>query len=131
MPNPCFDATTFGEMLLRLSVPSGERLENAHQLDIHPAGAEGALRWDRKDWQHQPSPATQIVDRLGAGDALAAGVTHGWLDGDLSAGLRYGTTLAALALTQFVDMVLTNRSELLRLSQRGSSLTQTWVWHGI
>ena len=40
MSEPRFDVTTFGEMLLRLSVPSGERLENAHQLDVHPAGAE-------------------------------------------------------------------------------------------
>ena len=35
-----FDVTTLGEMLLRLSVRSGERLENARHLDIHPAGAE-------------------------------------------------------------------------------------------
>jgi 2-dehydro-3-deoxygluconokinase len=40
MPEPRFDVTTLGEMLLRLSVSSGERLENAHQLDMQPAGAE-------------------------------------------------------------------------------------------
>ena len=40
MPEPQFDVTTFGEMLLRLSVPPGERLETARQLDVHPAGAE-------------------------------------------------------------------------------------------
>ena len=40
MPEAYFDVTTFGKMLLRLSVPSGERLETARQLDIHPAGAE-------------------------------------------------------------------------------------------
>jgi 2-dehydro-3-deoxygluconokinase len=64
------------------------------------------------------------VDRLGAGDALAAGVIHGWLDGDLSAGLRYGVTLAALALSQFGDMVITNKSELLALSHSDSNLTR-------
>ena len=98
-------------------------LTKAHSV-IVTFGAQGTLLWEGKDWQHQPSQATQIVDRLGAGDALAAGVIHGWLDGDLSAGLRYGTTLAALALTQFGDMVLTDRSELLRLSQGGSALTR-------
>ena len=98
-------------------------LTKAHSV-IVTFGAEGALLWDGKDWQHQRSQAKQIVDRLGAGDALAAGVIHGWLDGDLVAGLRYGTTLAALALTQFGDMVLTNRAELLRLSQGGSLLTR-------
>jgi sugar/nucleoside kinase (ribokinase family) len=61
-------------------------------------GAQGALLWNGKDWQHQPSQAIQIVDRLSASDALA--------------------------LTQFGDMVLTNRSELLRLSQGGSLLTR-------
>jgi 2-dehydro-3-deoxygluconokinase len=40
MSEPHFDVTTLGEMLLRLSVSSGERLENAHQLDVQPAGAE-------------------------------------------------------------------------------------------
>ena len=40
MSSPRFDVTTFGEMLIRLSVPSGERLENTESLDVHPAGAE-------------------------------------------------------------------------------------------
>src|SRR5215204_3515012 len=40
MPEPRFDVTTFGEMLLRLSVPTGRRLEAANQLDVYPAGAE-------------------------------------------------------------------------------------------
>jgi hypothetical protein len=35
-----FDVTTLGEMLVRMSVRSGERLENAKSFDIHPAGTE-------------------------------------------------------------------------------------------
>jgi 2-dehydro-3-deoxygluconokinase len=85
---------------------------------------QGALLWDGKEWQHEQARTTRIVDRLGAGDALAAGVIQGWLDGDLSIGLRYGVTLAALALTQFGDMVITNKSELIALSQGSSSLTR-------
>ena len=85
---------------------------------------QGALLWDGAEWKHEPARPTRIVDRLGAGDALAAGVIHGWLDGDLSAGLRYGVTLAALALSQHGDMVITNRSELLALSQGSSTLTR-------
>jgi len=38
MPGPRFDVTTLGEMLLRRSVPPGERLENARQLNANPAG---------------------------------------------------------------------------------------------
>ena len=87
-------------------------------------GYEGALLWDGKEWLHEPAPPTQILDRLGAGDALAAGVIHGWLDGDIKAGLRYGVTLAALALSQFGDMVITNKAELIALSQGSSSLTR-------
>jgi len=40
MSGPRFDATTLGEMLLRLSVWSGQRPENAQQLEVQPAGAE-------------------------------------------------------------------------------------------
>src|SRR5215212_4639230 len=40
MAEPRFDVTTFGEMLIRLSVPFGERLETARSLDVFPAGTE-------------------------------------------------------------------------------------------
>jgi 2-dehydro-3-deoxygluconokinase len=83
---------------------------------------QGALLWNGKEWKHELARPTRIIDRLGAGDALAAGVIHGWLDDDLSAGLRYGVTLAALALSQYGDMVMTNKSELLALSQSSSSI---------
>ena len=85
-------------------------------------GDRGALLWNGNQWLHEPSRATRIVDRLGAGDALAAGVIDGWLDEDLAAGLRYGVTLAALALSQSGDMVITNREELRRLSTQDSTL---------
>ena len=87
-------------------------------------GEEGALLWDGKEWLHEPARPTQMIDRLGAGDALAAGVIHGWLDGDMIAGLRYGVTLAALALSQLGDMVITNKAELLALSKGDSTLTR-------
>jgi len=47
-----------------------------------------------------------------------------WLDGDLPAGLRYGVTLAALALGQSGDMTITNKQELIALSRGGSALTR-------
>jgi 2-dehydro-3-deoxygluconokinase len=85
---------------------------------------QGALLWNGQEWLHEKAPPTRIVDRLGAGDALAAGVIHGWLDKDLAAGLRYGVTLAALALSQVGDMVITTKSELLALSSASSTLTR-------
>src|SRR5512143_2184040 len=35
-----YDVTTLGELMLRLSVRSGDRLETTDHLDVHPAGAE-------------------------------------------------------------------------------------------
>jgi len=87
-------------------------------------GEQGALLWDGTKWRREKARPTRIIDRLGAGDALAAGVLHGWLSGDLPVGLRDGVTLAALALSQHGDMVVTNRSELAALSQGSSSLTR-------
>ena len=45
-------------------------------------------------------PEVEIVDRVGAGDGLAAGVIHGLLNSDFAAGLRTGTALAAFILSQ-------------------------------
>jgi 2-dehydro-3-deoxygluconokinase len=93
----------------------------AHNVVI-TFGDQGAMLWDGADWHHEPAVGTQIVDRLGAGDALAAGVLHGWLQGDVLMGLRYGVTLAAMALSQHGDMVVTNPSELYSLMKGSSSL---------
>jgi 2-dehydro-3-deoxygluconokinase len=80
------------------------------------------MLWNGAEWQHELSIPTQIIDRLGAGDALAAGVLYGWLQGDVAAGLRYGMVLAALALSQIGDMVITNETELQALMAGNSSL---------
>jgi 2-dehydro-3-deoxygluconokinase len=85
-------------------------------------GDQGALLWDGKRGILESARPTHIIDRLGAGDALAAGVIQGWLDGDLAVGLRYGVTLAAMALSQYGDSVITNKSELSALSQHSSTL---------
>ena len=38
--SPRFDLTTLGETMLRLSVPAGQRLEEAQQLAVQPGGSE-------------------------------------------------------------------------------------------
>jgi 2-dehydro-3-deoxygluconokinase len=86
---------------------------------IVTAGEQGVYAWDGAQALHEAAvPITHIVDRLGAGDALAAGVIHAWLDGDLARGLRYGVVLAALALTQRGDMLITTPAELAALAGR-------------
>jgi 2-dehydro-3-deoxygluconokinase len=87
-------------------------------------GEEGVSCWDGQVWIQQPARPTRIIDRLGAGDALAAGVLYGVLNENLKAGLCYGTVLAALALSQNGDMVVTTETEMLALSQQSSSLTR-------
>lgn len=91
-------------------------------LTVMSVGADGALAWDGVTLFRQPALPAVIVDRPGAGDALAAGVLHGWLAGDVAQGLRYGVALAALALSQYGDMVITNPAELQQLLGGGSTI---------
>lgn len=84
-------------------------------MTVMTIGAEGVLAWDGVTLHRQPALPTSIIDRPGAGDALAAGVLHGWLAGDIAQGLRYGVTLAALALSQYGDMVVTTPAEVEQL----------------
>ena len=68
----------------------------------------------------EPALPVQIVDRIGSGDAFAAGVLDGWLSSNtltkdsaaLREGLRRGVALAAIALSKFGDHVLSSRAEL-------------------
>ena len=91
-------------------------------LTVMSIGAEGVVAWDGATIYRQPALETVIIDRPGAGDALAAGVLFGWLHGDLSLGLRYGVTLAALALSQLGDIVITSRDEVENLLAGGSTI---------
>ena len=78
-------------------------------------GDQGVIAWDGAKFYQEPARPVEVVDRIGAGDALAAGVIHGWLDGDLEQGLRYGAVLAALVLSQHGDMLITTAEEMLSL----------------
>lgn len=82
-------------------------------------GAEGAAVLTGEEFTSQPALPVQIVDRIGSGDAFAAGVLDAVLDiGTLperqayTEGLKRGVALAAIALSQFGDRVLTTRAEL-------------------
>lgn len=70
---------------------------------------------------HVEAQAADIVDRLSAGDAYAAGVIDGYLDGDIIEGMRRGSVLSALVLTQHGDMLSTSRRELDALLAQGST----------
>jgi 2-dehydro-3-deoxygluconokinase len=83
-------------------------------------GENGASLLYNGEFVTQPALPVQIVDRIGSGDAFAAGVLDGWLSRSTSQteasafreGLRRGVALAAIALSQFGDRVLSSRAEL-------------------
>ena len=54
----------------------------------------------------------EIVDRLGAGDALAAGLIHGLIDDDLKKGLDYGAAMGALKHTVPGDLPWLTKDEI-------------------
>jgi 2-dehydro-3-deoxygluconokinase len=79
---------------------------------VMTVGERGVYAFNSGQILHQPAMPVTMIDRVGAGDALAAGVLYGWLENDLPRGLRYGTVMAALVMGQFGDMVRTNIREV-------------------
>lgn len=99
----------------------GELKKTTHASAIFCTfGEKGAALLSGDEFVAQPALPVQIIDRIGSGDAFAAGVLDGWLAGDASAkntfalreGLKHGVALAAIALSQFGDRVLSSRAEL-------------------
>ncbi len=76
-------------------------------------GDEGAMALTQDgDLYHEVPVPVQVVDKVGAGDALAAGFLHGYLDGDIANALRLGVTLASLKMTIHGDLSVINAREL-------------------
>ncbi len=83
--------------------------------------AEGALAWDGAEARQDPAYPTLVADRIGAGDAFAAGFLFGWLERDVAHGLRCGNALAALQQTYRGDVSWARREDLLELVESGSA----------
>ncbi len=76
-------------------------------------GDEGAMALTQDgDLYHEVPVAVQVIDKVGAGDALAAGFVHGYLEGDIARALRLGVTLASLKMTIHGDLSIVNAREL-------------------
>jgi 2-dehydro-3-deoxygluconokinase len=92
------------------------------QVVVMSLADQGVIAFDGSQVYHEPAKPVVIIDRPGAGDALAAGVIHGWLDGDLPRGLRTGVVLAALALSQHGDMIVTTPEEVAALLETSDAV---------
>lgn len=74
-----------------------------------------ALAYSEGKVFHAPVFEVEIVDRVGAGDAFAAGFLYGYLTKDVEAGLRYGVALSALKQTNPGDLVWATKEECERI----------------
>ncbi|MEX1020738.1 MAG: sugar kinase [Litorilinea sp.] len=92
------------------------------KLCVMSLAENGVIAFDGTQTYHEPAKPVQIIDRPGAGDGLAAGVIHGWLEGDLQLGLRTGVVLAALALSQHGDMIVTTPEEVAGLVETSDTV---------
>lgn len=87
-----------------------------HRISARIDGRDGAFQTPDID-------VTGIVDRIGTGDAFAAGVLHQWLEGgDLEAMAQSGLALTALKHSIPGDMCLVGRSALDSFSANGGDV---------
>ena len=114
-----------GDAVTVLGVPAGEpeavlrgmaSVTDARYL-VMSMGGDGLMGWDRAadTITHVPAREVVILDRIGAGDAMVAGVLHGLLGGDFVRGLAYGAVCAALSLSSYGDQLVLDADELERL----------------
>ncbi len=92
------------------------------KLVVMSLAEQGVIAFDGTQLYHEPAKPVVIIDRPGAGDALAAGIIHGWLDGDLQHGMKMGVVMAALCLSQHGDMLITTPDEVASLVQSSDTL---------
>lgn len=71
-----------------------------------------AIGYSAGQTYESPWYEVEIVDRLGAGDALASGLIHGLLDGDLKKGVDYGAAMGALKHTIPGDLPWITKDEV-------------------
>jgi 2-dehydro-3-deoxygluconokinase len=89
------------------------------------AGGDGAHWLDGATSGSAPAYPALAVDRIGAGDAFAAGTLIGLLDGDLPAGIDRGLAMAALKLGIRGDQLTVTREEVERVIEgRGREVSR-------
>ncbi|MBN1402271.1 MAG: sugar kinase [Anaerolineae bacterium] len=99
----------------RESVVQGLHARHGCEAVVMTLGAEGSLGYDGQALAASAGYQVQVVNRLGAGDAFVAGLLYGYLQGELQAGLEYGSAMAALKMTVPQNIPLINKEDVERL----------------
>lgn len=102
------------------------RMHDRYRVNVAivTAGPRGAYLVDNSGIHHETALPSSEVDPVGRGDAFAAGVLWGALEGDLHAGMRYGVALAALAQAYWGDIPRMTRDDVYTILADHSRSTQ-------
>jgi 2-dehydro-3-deoxygluconokinase len=93
------------------------KLFDSYQPDavVMTCGGTGSTAFDGQQVMTAPSWSLELVNRLGAGDAFAAGLLYGVIRADLQAGLAYGNAMSALKFTVSQNLPLIDKDDVERL----------------
>jgi 2-dehydro-3-deoxygluconokinase len=72
----------------------------------------GAVGYQNGELIETMTYEVEVVDRLGGGDAFAAGLIHGMMAGDFANGLAYGAAIGALKHTVPGDLPFVSKEEV-------------------
>ncbi len=91
-----------------------QKLFDSYQPDavVMTCGGTGSTAFDGKQILTASSWTLELVNRLGAGDAFAAGLLYGLITADLQAGLAYGNAMSALKFTIPQNLPLIDREDV-------------------
>ena len=84
----------------------------ACKLAVMTLGAEGAIVCDDDGVTGQSSYDLEVVDRVGGGDAFAAGFIYGHLNGSTVMAMEYAAAMAALKYSIIGDFAIVTKKEL-------------------
>lgn len=104
------------------AVEAAQALRDRFRPDVAvvTSGMQFAAADKARIFEHEGYPV-EAVDRIGAGDAFAAGFLHGFLDEGVERGLAYGAALAALKHTYYGDTAWASEEDVQTLISGGES----------
>jgi 2-dehydro-3-deoxygluconokinase len=82
---------------------------------VMTCGGQGSAGYDGEELVSFPSWSLEPVNRLGAGDAFAAGLLYGLIKADLRTGLAYGNAMSVLKWTIPQNLPLVDPEDVERL----------------